>query len=61
MHRLGEFLDEERLGEPGHAPQQDVPAREKRDQDLADDPLLSDDRLAQLPLEAAGHLGHALH
>ena len=56
--RLGELLDEQRLREPRHAPQQDVTAGEKRNQDLADDPLLADDRLGQLPLEAAGHLGH---
>ena len=54
---LGELLDEQRLGQPGNAAQQAVPAGEKRDQDLADDPLLADDRLGQLALEPPGHLG----
>ena len=57
---LGERLDQQRLGEPGHAAQQAVAAGEERDQDLADDALLADDRLGQLPLEPPGHLGDAL-
>ena len=59
VDRLGQLLDQQRLGETGHAAQQAVPAGEKRDQDFADDPLLPDDGLGQLPLEPAGHLGHA--
>ena len=60
VDRLGELLDEQRLGQPGHAAQQAVPAGEKRDQDLADDALLADDRLAELAFEPPGDLGHAL-
>ena len=57
---LGQLLDEQRLGEAGHAAQQAVAAGEERDQDLPDDALLADDRLGELALEPAGHLGHAL-
>ena len=60
VHRVGELLDEQRLGQPGDAAQQAVPAGEERDEDLADHPLLADDGLGQLALEAAGDLGHAL-
>ena len=61
VHRLGQRLDEQRLGEPGHAPQQDVAAGEKCNQDFADDALLADDRLGQLAFEAPGDLGHLFH
>ena len=57
---LGQLLDEQRLGQARHAAQQAVPAGQERDQDLADDALLADDRLGQLAFEPAGHLRDAL-
>ena len=44
----GERLDEQRLGQPGHAGEQAVAAGEERDQHLIDDLVLPDDDLAQL-------------
>jgi hypothetical protein len=60
IDRLGELLDQQRLGQPRHAAQQAVAAGEERNQDLAHDALLSDDRLRQLALETAGDIGDAL-
>jgi hypothetical protein len=40
VHRLPERADEQRLGQPGHALHQAVPAGEDRDQDLLHHPLL---------------------
>ena len=37
-----------------------MPAGEERDEDLADHPLLADDGLGQLALEASGDFRHAL-
>ena len=43
---LGQRLDEQRLGQPGHADEQAVAAGEQRDQHLIDDLVLADDDLA---------------
>ena len=45
---LGDRADHQRLGQPGHADQQDVAAGEDRRQDLLDHLALADDDLAQL-------------
>jgi len=45
---LRQRADHQGLGQPGHAHQQDVPAREDRRQDLLDHLALADDDLAQL-------------
>jgi hypothetical protein len=45
---LGEGRDQERLGEPGHADEQRVTAREQRDQELLDHAALADDPLVDL-------------
>ena len=50
---LRQLLDQQRLGEAGHAAQQAVAAGEEGDQDLADDALLADDRLGELAARAA--------
>ena len=55
------FLMSSVLASPGTPRSRHVAAGEKRDQDFADDPLLADDGLGQLPLEPPGHLGHALY
>ncbi len=52
VDRLGQLLDEQRLGQPRHAAQQAVAAGQKRDQNLADDALLADDGLGELTLRA---------
>ncbi len=44
----GERLDEQRLGQPGHAGEQAVAAGEERDEHLIDDLVLADDDLPQL-------------
>ena len=49
---LGERLDQQRLGQPGHAGDQAVAAGEQRDQHLIDDLVLADDDLAQLGEDA---------
>ena len=43
-----ERLDQQRLGQPGHAGDQAVAAREQRDEDLVDHLVLPDDDLAEL-------------
>ena len=60
IDRLGQLLDEERLGQAGNAAKQTVPAGEKRHQNLAHDALLPDDRFRQLALEPAGDLSDTL-
>ena len=45
---VGERLDEQRLGQPGHAGDQAVAAGEERDEHLLDDLVLADDDLAEL-------------
>mgnify|MGYP003693796461 CR=1 FL=1 len=45
---VGERLDQQRLGQAGHAGDQAVAAGEQRDEHLLDDLVLSDDDLAQL-------------
>ena len=56
---VGEGLDQQRLGEPRHPAQQTVAAREERDEDLAHQPLLADDRLGEFALAPRRHLGRA--
>src|SRR3712207_7275404 len=41
--RVGDGLDGERLGEPGHALEQHVASREQRDDDALEHRLLADD------------------
>ena len=53
--RVGERLDRERLGEPGHAFDQQVPLRENRDQHPLEEVVLADDDLLDL-VEDALHL-----
>jgi hypothetical protein len=53
-------LDEQRLGQPGHAGDQAVAAREERHQHFVDHGVLSDDHLAQLGEDALAAVGHAL-
>ena len=45
---LGQRLDQQRLGQPGHAGEQAVPAGEERDQHLIDHLVLPDDHQPQL-------------
>ena len=52
--RVGQRLDEQRLGQARHADEQAVPAREQRHQQMVDDLLLAHDALADL-----GHQGAA--
>ena len=47
-HRLGQLADHQRLGQPGHAHQQGVPAGEQADRQPLDDVVLADDHPAQL-------------
>ncbi len=56
---LGDGLDEERLGEAGHAGDQAMPTGEERHQDLVDDGILSDDHLANLGEDALTSVGDA--
>ena len=55
---LRQLLDHQRLGQAGHAAQQAVAAGEERDENLADDALLADDGLGELPLETCRDVGH---
>ncbi len=57
---LGNRLDEQRLGQAGHAGDEAVPAGEERHQDLVDDLVLADDHLAQLVQDAGAAMLHAL-
>ena len=50
VENLGQRADDERLGQPGHADQQAMPAREDRREDLLDHRVLADDDLLQLAL-----------
>ncbi len=47
VEHLRDRADHQGLGQPGHADQQDVAAREDRREDLLDHILLTDDDLAQ--------------
>ena len=59
---LRQRLDQQRLGQPGHAGEQAVAAGEERDQDLIDDLVLADDDLAQLAAGCArGPSRHGRH
>ena len=49
---VGQRVDHQRLGQPGHADQQAVAAGEDRDQQLLEDGVLADDHLGHLRLEA---------
>jgi len=49
IHDLGDAVNQQCLGQAGHADDQAVPADEKREQHLIDDFVLPDDQLAQLP------------
>ncbi len=55
---VGERLDQERLGEAGHAGDEAVAAGEQREQDLLDDLVLSDDHLPQFAEDPIATLGH---
>jgi hypothetical protein len=57
---IGEGLDEQRLGEAGHAAQQAVPACKQTDKDLAPHVLLPDDDAPDLPLEPRAERGRLL-
>ena len=57
VHAFGERLDEEGLRQPRDPAQQAVAASKERNEDLADDPLLTDDRLAELGLQTARDFG----
>ena len=46
-HRLGELADQQRLGQPGHAHQQRMPAGEQADRQPLDHVVLADDDPAQ--------------
>ena len=48
LEHLGQRVDQQRLGQPGHADDQAVAADEERQQHLPDHVVLPDDRLAQL-------------
>ena len=50
---VGQRADHQRLGQARHADEQAVAAGEDGDQQLFDDPLLADDRLAQFLEDAA--------
>ena len=54
------FLISSVLARPGHAAEQAVAAGQEGNQDLADDALLADDDLRELPLEPRRELGDAL-
>ena len=47
VENLGDRADDKRLGQPGHADQQAMAAREDRRQNLIDDGVLPDDHLVQ--------------
>ena len=47
-HRAGERLDRQRLGQAGHALDQQVAAREQRDQHALEEVVLADDDLLHL-------------
>ena len=52
VENLRDRLDEQCLGESGHAGDQAMPAGEERDEDLIDDRILPDDDLADLGQDA---------
>jgi hypothetical protein len=56
MEDLSDGLDEQGLGQPGHAGQQTVPAGEERNQHLIDDVVLADDDFAELAKNATSPL-----
>ena len=49
VERLGERLDEQRLGEAGHADEDDVAATEDGADEVVDDVVLADDAAPDLP------------
>src|SRR5262249_49608814 len=57
---VGERLDQQRLGEPGHTSDEAVAAGEQRDQHLLDDVVLAHDDFAQLGENALTALGYFL-
>ena len=57
---VGERLDQQRLGQAGHAGDQAVAAGEQRDQHLLDDLVLADDDLAELGEDPLAAFGDAL-
>ena len=48
LQRLGDRLDHQRLGEPGNADEEGMPAREDGRQDAVHDRILTDDPLGDL-------------
>ncbi len=56
LHRVGDGADQQRLGEPRHAHEQGVPARQHRQQHLFDHLLLADDPLGDLDPEPTRRL-----
>ena len=59
--RLAERLDEERLGEAGHALEQHVAVGEQGDQQALDDDILADDGLGDFGAEFLGPGGTVGH
>ena len=53
--------DEQRLGQPGHALQQQVPAGEQRDQQPLDDDVLADDDRADALAHVLDELNGGIH
>ena len=53
VDRVGERLDEQRLGQAGHAAQQAMAAGEQADEDFAPHLLLADDDAADFVVQAA--------
>jgi hypothetical protein len=60
VQHLGQGVDDEGLGQAGHARDDAVAADEQRDQHLLDHVVLADDQLAQLVHDAVAALLHAL-
>src|SRR5207253_69478 len=60
VQHLGQGVDDQGLGQAGHARDDAVAADEERDQHLLDHVVLSDDQLAQLTNDAVTALLHAL-
>ena len=56
VDRLGDGVDEQRLGEAGHALQQQVAAGEQRDHHALDDDILADDDLGDALADAGDEL-----
>jgi hypothetical protein len=60
VQHLGQGVDDQGLGQAGHARDDAVAAHEERDQHLLDHVVLADDQLAQLAHDAVAALLHAL-